>query len=68
MRRPIIFGKIPGIEEGHWFAGRKEMMLTSFHRNWAAGIDGNGTEGTAAIVLSGGYEDDFDSGNVIILY
>jgi putative restriction endonuclease len=42
------------------------MMPTSFHRNWGAGIDGNGKEGTAAIVLSGGYEDDFDSGDEII--
>jgi putative restriction endonuclease len=66
MSRPIIFGEINGIEEGQWFEGRKEMMATSFHRSWGAGIDGNGKEGTAAIVLSGGYEDDFDSGDEII--
>ncbi len=42
------------------------MMLTSFHRNWGAGIDGNSKEGTAAIVLSGGYEDDLDLGEEII--
>lgn len=66
MSRPIIFGEIPGIQEGQWFEGRKEMMPTSFHRYWGAGIDGNGNEGTAAIVLSGGYEDDFDSGDEII--
>jgi putative restriction endonuclease len=41
-------------------------MITSFHRNWGSGIDGNGKEGAAAIVLSGGYEDDFDSGDEII--
>jgi putative restriction endonuclease len=66
MPRPIIFGEIPGIIEGQWFAGRREMMDSSFHRNWGAGIDGNGNEGTAAIVLSGGYEDDLDEGDVII--
>ncbi len=66
MSRPIIFGEIQGINEGHWFEGRKEMMPSSFHRSWGAGIDGNGNEGTAAIVLSGGYEDDFDSGDEII--
>jgi putative restriction endonuclease len=66
MPRDIIFGDIEGIEEGHWFEGRKEMMSTSFHRNWGAGIDGNGAEGTAAIVLSGGYEDDKDLGEEII--
>ena len=66
MPRDIIFGEIPGIEEGQWFEGRKEMMPSSFHRNWGAGIDGNGNEGTAAIVLSGGYEDDKDLGDEII--
>ncbi|WP_313156821.1 YDG/SRA domain-containing protein [Sphingobacterium multivorum] len=64
--RPIIFGEIPNLPEGHWFEGRREMMPTRFHRNWAAGIDGNGNEGTAAIVLSGGYEDDEDNGEEII--
>jgi len=66
MPRPIIFGEISGIEENHCFEGRKEMMSTSFHRNWGAGIDGNGTEGVSAIVLSGGYEDDQDLGDEII--
>lgn len=66
MPRKIIFGEITGISEGDWFSGRKEMMPTSFHRNWGAGIDGNGKDGTAAIVLSGGYEDDKDLGDEII--
>ncbi|WP_271765969.1 YDG/SRA domain-containing protein [Aquimarina algiphila] len=66
MPRPIIFGEIEGIEEGQWFQGRKEMMPTSFHRSWGSGIDGNGGEGTAAIVLSGGYEDDEDHGDEIV--
>lgn len=66
MKRSIVFGEIPGIEEGHLFNGRKEMMPTCFHRNWAAGIDGNREKGAAAIVLSGGYEDDLDLGDEII--
>ena len=66
MPRSIIFGEIENIEEGHWFEGRKEMMPSSFHRNWGAGIDGNGSEGSSAIVLSGGYEDDQDLGDEII--
>ncbi|MEM1260671.1 MAG: YDG/SRA domain-containing protein [Bacteroidota bacterium] len=66
MPRPILFGEIAGIEENHWFSGRKEMMPSSFHRSWGAGIDGNGKEGTSAIVLSGGYEDDEDLGDEII--
>lgn len=66
MPREIIFGEITGVQEGQWFEGRKEMMPASFHRNWGAGIDGNGSEGAAAIVLSGGYEDDKDLGDEII--
>jgi putative restriction endonuclease len=66
MSRPIIFGEILGINEGDWFEGRKEMMPTSFHRRWGSGIDGNSNEGTSAIVLSGGYEDDKDEGDEII--
>jgi len=66
MVRPIKFGEIPGIEEGYWFKERKDMMPSGFHRNWAAGIDGNKNEGAAAIVLSGGYEDDEDLGDEII--
>lgn len=66
MSRPIIFGEIDSIQEGHWFESRKEMMPTSFHRNWGRGIDGNGKEGASAVVLSGGYEDDEDLGDIII--
>ncbi len=66
MARRIIFGEIPGIPEGHWFKDRKEMMPSSFHRQWGSGIDGGASEGVAAIVLSGGYEDDEDHGDEII--
>jgi len=66
MTKPIVFGSIEGINEGHLFEGRREMMPTSFHRSWAAGIDGNKNTGVAAVVLSGGYEDDEDLGDEII--
>jgi hypothetical protein len=62
----IKFGEIEGFPEGHHFKDRKSMMEKAFHRKWAAGIDGNGKDGTAAIVLSGGYEDDEDSGETIV--
>ena len=65
-KRPILFGDIQGIEEGHQFNNRKEMMPSSFHRVWTKGIDGNPVDGASAIVLSGGYEDDQDLGDVII--
>ncbi|EOK5959948.1 YDG/SRA domain-containing protein [Vibrio parahaemolyticus] len=65
-KRPIIIGEIPGFDIGRHFETRKEMMPSSFHRVWTSGIDGNGNEGTAAIVLSGGYSDDADYGDEII--
>lgn len=65
-KRPIIIGDIEGIKEGYLFSSRKEMMPSSFHRVWTSGIDGNGKEGTVAIVLSGGYSDDADYGDEII--
>ncbi|POB83319.1 YDG/SRA domain-containing protein [Vibrio vulnificus] len=64
--RPIKFGEIPEFEEGHWFEDRRAMNESSFHRHITPGIDGNGKEGTSAIVLSGGYTDDADYGDEII--
>ncbi len=64
--RPIKFGEIPGFEEGHWFEDRRAMNASNFHRHTTPGIDGNGKEGTSAIVLSGGYTDDADYGDEII--
>lgn len=49
-----MFGEIPGINEGHWIEGRREMMPTNLHISWGSSIDCNGIEGAAAIVLSGG--------------
>lgn len=66
MTRPIVFGEIEGIKEGHWFKDRREMLDSSFHRNRIAGIDGNASDGAAAIVISGGYEDDEDLGDEIL--
>ena len=65
MIRPIVFGEIEALKKAI-FEGRKEMMPSGFHRKWGAGIDGNAKDGVAAIVLSGGYEDDLDSGDEII--
>jgi len=66
MARPILFGEVENFIEGYSFNNRKEMMSSSFHRNHRTGIDGSAREGTAAIVLSGGYEDDDDDGECII--
>ncbi|CAH9116891.1 unnamed protein product [Cuscuta epithymum] len=65
-------GDIPGIEVGHQFFSRCEMVVIGFHTHWLNGIDYIGQtkqkefEGykmplATAIVLSGQYEDDQDN-------
>lgn len=62
----IVFGNPFGIEEGETFKSRAELIEIGLHRYNMHGIDGNGKEGAAAIILSGGYEDDIDLGDEII--
>jgi putative restriction endonuclease len=61
-----IFGHIPGVEEGQEFPDRTELRLSGVHRPLQHGISGSKFEGADSIVLSGGYEDDQDEGDVII--
>ncbi len=60
------FGHIPGIFEGQIFENRIELSLALVHRPRQAGISGSQKEGADSIVLSGGYEDDIDFGDVIV--
>lgn len=62
----IIFGNPHDIKEGTVYSSRVELMEAGLHRLRMNGIDGNATEGAAAIVLSGGYEDDYDYGDDIL--
>ena len=62
----LFFGTPEGIKEGQQFPDRKSLIKANLHRSTMHGIDGNGNEGVAAIVLSGGYEDDVDLGIEII--
>ncbi len=62
----LLFGEPHGIKEGSIFPDRKNLIIAGLHRSTMHGIDGNGNEGAAAIVLSGGYEDDKDLGDEII--
>lgn len=62
----LFFGTPPGVKEGELFPDRKSLIEYKLHRSTMHGIDGNGHEGVAAIVLSGGYEDDRDFGDEII--
>jgi putative restriction endonuclease len=61
-----VFGRIDGIEAGATFPTRKAASRAGVHRPEIAGISGNGREGADSIVLSGGYPDDRDYGEVII--
>src|SRR5687767_9598929 len=61
-----IFGELPGIPEGTLFEDRTELSKSGVHRPRQAGICGGKGEGAESIVLSGGYEDDTDKGDVII--
>jgi len=62
----ILFGNPSNIKEGSWYPDRSALIEVGLHRFTVHGIDGNGTEGVSAIVLSGGYEDDVDLGDEII--
>lgn len=61
-----IFGDIQGIPVGASFVTRKEAAAAGIHKPLQAGISGSKDEGADSIVISGGYEDDFDSGDEII--
>jgi putative restriction endonuclease len=66
MGNKRLFGHISDYAVNHWFESRKDMSKVGLHRPLQAGISGSGNEGADSIVLSGGYEDDEDYGNVII--
>jgi putative restriction endonuclease len=61
-----IFGELPGVPEGTLFEDRTELSKAGVHRPRQAGICGGKGEGAESIVLSGGYEDDIDSGDMIV--
>ena len=64
--RERIFGHVPGYPIGSSFLSRAGLSKAGVHPPTQAGISGSGKEGADSIVLSGGYEDDRDYGNIII--
>ncbi|XP_015893914.3 histone-lysine N-methyltransferase, H3 lysine-9 specific SUVH4 isoform X1 [Ziziphus jujuba] len=72
------FGNIPGIDVGHQFYSRAEMVVVGFHSHWLNGIDYMGMSYSkgeysnytfplaVSIVLSGMYEDDLDNADNIV--
>ena len=62
----IFFGIPPGVSVGDTFNDRMSLVEHKLHRNTQRGIDGNGSDGSSAIVVSGGYVDDYDLGDEIL--
>lgn len=61
-----LFGHVPGYPEGSVFENRTELSECRVHIPTQAGTSGRQTVGAESIVLSGGYEDDADYGDVVI--
>jgi predicted restriction endonuclease len=60
------FGEVAGYPPGSAFASRREVHDAGVHRPLQAGICGRREFGAESIVVSGGYEDDKDYGDLII--
>lgn len=61
-----VFGAIPGVAAGSVYPSRLALAHAGVHKPTMAGISGSQHEGADSIVVSGGYVDDQDHGNVII--
>jgi putative restriction endonuclease len=61
-----FFGEVPGVDVGTIFENRRKLYEANVHRATQAGIVGRQKEGAESVVLSGGYVDDEDYGDVII--
>ncbi|MFB4318303.1 YDG/SRA domain-containing protein [Actinomadura sp. 21ATH] len=67
LEAPPGYGEIPGYGIGSLFKSRRELHEAKVHRPTQAGICGRHANGGAeSIVLSGGYPDDEDHGDVIV--
>ncbi|QKW20479.1 HNH endonuclease [Kitasatospora sp. NA04385] len=61
-----MIGEVPGVEIGQEFSSRREAHEAGVHRPLQAGICGTKRSGAESIVVSGGYKDDQDYGDVIV--
>jgi predicted restriction endonuclease len=59
-------GGMKDVAVGQMFPTRAALTAAGVHRATQAGIVGTGARGAESIVVSGGYEDDQDDGDVII--
>src|ERR671910_10818 len=63
---PRNFGSIPGSGIGSRFVDRAALRAAGGYPPNQAGIAGGARDGAESIVVSGGYADDLDLGDVII--
>lgn len=61
-----LFGELQGLYLGASFRNRLELSKSGVHKPTQAGISGSQKEGADSIIVSGGYEDDEDYGDIII--
>ena len=61
-----LFGELQGLYVGDKFRNRLELSQSGVHKPTQAGISGSQNEGADSIIVSGGYEDDEDYGDIII--
>ena len=59
-------GDLADVAVGSMFLSRAELAAAGVHRATQAGITGAAEQGAESIVLSGGYPDDRDEGDVIV--
>jgi putative restriction endonuclease len=59
-------GEIETVLEAATFPSREVLSAAGVHRPTQAGISGVAKEGADSVVVYGGYEDDEDSGDVIV--
>lgn len=62
----VLIGHVTGMQPGSTFKTRLELARAGLHRPTMAGIAGTAKTGAESIVISGGYEDDKDSGDEVI--
>ncbi|MGK9459792.1 YDG/SRA domain-containing protein [Streptomyces sp. G6] len=61
-----MIGDVPNVEAGREFSTRRLAHEAGVHRPLQAGICGTKKTGAESIVVSGGYKDDEDYGDVIV--
>lgn len=62
----MAIGDLPDIQPGARFETRRQLCDAGVHRALQAGIVGPSDTGVESIILSGGYADDEDYGDLII--